>query len=56
MPRAKPRAKLPRVARQAYVEHILRTDSCPERRRWAARELGKLWAEEALEEIRRRLA
>lgn len=44
-----------RETRKAYVEHVLRTEACPERRRWAARELGKIWAEEAAKEMRKEI-
>jgi hypothetical protein len=48
--------KLDREIRRALVEHTIQTSSCPERRRWAARELGKIWAEEALEEMKAKIA
>lgn len=50
---AKPEA---REARRAHVEGLILTASCPCQRRWAARELGKIWAEETLDEIRKALA
>lgn len=46
----------PRTARRALLEHVIRTARQPCERRWAARELGKLWAAEALDKLRRRIA
>lgn len=49
------KAKMPREARQAHMEYVMRTAPCERMRLWAAGELGKIWAEEALEEINARL-
>jgi hypothetical protein len=45
-----------RKARRAFLERVIQTDPCPEWRAYAARELGKIWAEEALEKINAKIA
>jgi len=44
-------SKYDRKARRAFLERVMQTDPDPDWRTYAARELGKLWAEEALEKI-----
>jgi len=42
-------------ARRAFLERVMQTDPDPEWRAYAARELGKLWGEEALDKIKAKL-